>query len=553
MPKNETIALFTKTIAAGLRKRSLTTCSRWAQSIRVMGGKSFPGPWSFRNFPWLREMHDCNAEMWVGQKSAQMGYTETVLNRTFFKIDVDRTDCLYVLPAKTPDAGDFSAGRFDPALELSPYLATLFSDVKNIGHKRAGSTNLYIRGSRSKSGLKSVPVGLLVLDEVEEFTQENIPLAFERQSGQLEKQTIAISTPRVSGLGINLLFEQTTKEHFFFKCPHCNKYIELLFPDSIIITAESFDDPKISETHLICSQCKGKLEHQDKYQWLESGKWEASITNRDARGFYINQLYSSTVTPKAIAESYFKAQLNPADEQEFYNSKLGLTHTVAGARLTLEDINNCVKDYKKNCQVGTGGIITLGIDQGRWIHYEIDYWPIPSIVSGDPNSSYRPKVIDSGKLLHFEELDNLMRLWHINAAVIDAQPERRKAGEFAARFPGFVYLCFYGKSGQGKILHFGKDINEPTVTAERTYWLDTALGRFRSKRISLPVDIGMEYKNHMTAPMRVYEKDENGNAVGRYVKAESDQDHLAHCRTYAEIALQIAIDHSTSIAIKSPR
>ncbi len=35
----------------------------------------------------------------VGKKSAQMGYTETVLNLTFFKIDIERIDCLYVLPA----------------------------------------------------------------------------------------------------------------------------------------------------------------------------------------------------------------------------------------------------------------------------------------------------------------------------------------------------------------------------------------------------------------------------------------------------------------------
>jgi phage terminase large subunit GpA-like protein len=131
-------------------------------------------------------MHDSEAELNVGQKSAQMGYTETVLNITFYNIDVRNIDCLYVLPAKTPDASDFSAARFDPALELSPHLSKIFSEVKNVGHKRAGTTNLYIRGSRSRAGLKSVPVGFIVLDELDEMTQENVRwLLKERRSGQL--------------------------------------------------------------------------------------------------------------------------------------------------------------------------------------------------------------------------------------------------------------------------------------------------------------------------------------------------------------------------------
>ena len=39
-----------------------------------------------------------NAELNVGMKAAQIGYTESVLNRTFFTLDVKRQDVLYVLP-----------------------------------------------------------------------------------------------------------------------------------------------------------------------------------------------------------------------------------------------------------------------------------------------------------------------------------------------------------------------------------------------------------------------------------------------------------------------
>ena len=180
--------LLAERIASGLRRATIKECSQWATSYRMMG-EPFPGRWSFKHHPWLEQMHDDDSEIIVGQKAAQMGFTELGLNKTFFAIDVKGQSVLYVLPANTPDAGDFSTSRFDPALELSTHLQHLFSNVKNIGHKRAGNSSLFIRGSRSRSQLKSIPTARIILDEVDEMNQANVPLAFERSSGQTSKQT----------------------------------------------------------------------------------------------------------------------------------------------------------------------------------------------------------------------------------------------------------------------------------------------------------------------------------------------------------------------------
>ncbi len=170
--------------------------------------------WVPDEFPWTLGMHDSQAARNVGMKGAQLGFTETVLDITLYNIDINALDCLYVLPTKTPDASEFSAARFDPALELSPHLAKLFSNVKNVGHKRAGAANLYIRGSNSRSSLKSIPVGFIVFDEVNEMNQENIPLAEERTSGQANPVIWKISTPTVPGKGISLVFDGSPQEHF---------------------------------------------------------------------------------------------------------------------------------------------------------------------------------------------------------------------------------------------------------------------------------------------------------------------------------------------------
>lgn len=534
------VELLRDSVAAGLKRRSLTTCSRWACACRVMG-RPFPGPWTFKYHPWLREMHDSTAEFNVGRKAAQLGFTEWALNTAFYNIDIKHVDTLYVLPNKTPDASDFSAARFNPALEMSPHLENLFSDVQNVGHKRAGRANLYIRGSQSRSGLKSVPTGLIVLDEVDEMNQDHIPLAMERAAGQVEKQVLAISTPTIPKYGIDRLYQDTTQEHFFFKCPRCSRLTELIFPQCLEITGEHLDDEDLKNTHLKCKECNGTLDHRTKFEWLADGKFVPEYSNRSARGFHVNQLYSSTVSPLDFALAYLRAERDPSEEQELYNSKLGLPHIVKGAGVTDADIDQCLRDHRQESSYQHGRLTTMGIDVGKWLHFEICQWSVHDAVSTtDLNVMAQPKLVKAGKVEHFEQLDELMVKFGVHHGIIDANPERRKAFEFASRFFGRIHLCFYGQSIQGKQIHISKE-EELTVNVDRTSWMDLALGRFKTNTIALPCDIGREYRSHIKAPVRRYEKDKNGNAIGRYIKG-SEEDHHAHSRVYCEIALVFALE-----------
>lgn len=544
---------FYEAIAEGLKSKSLSKCSKWAENKRVMGFP-FPGQWTFKYHPWLKDMHNSERRVNVGQKAAQVGFTETVLNIALFHIDVRRKDVLYVLPAKTPDAKDFSIGRFDAALEGSPSLSKIFSDVKNIGHKRAGKANLYIRGSRSKAGLKSVPAGVLILDEVEEMTQENIPLAMERVSGYPDHMIWMVSTPRSDNRGINSYFLSSTQNHFFFKCPHCCKLTELVFPDCLVITAQELEDPNVDKSHLICKECKSVLDHKTKSEWLADGQWVSKHPNRDDVGWYVNQLYSSAVKPATIAKAYLRAQLSKEDEQEFYNSKLGIPHIVEGSRLTDTDLNQCRGTHKRGNVINNGRIITMGIDVGTFLHYEIDEWILAPTHANvyDLNMLSTPIVVDHGKVRTFDELDMLMMKYYVRFAVIDAQPERRKAYEFAQKFWGIVRLCFYARGIVGKQIHLSNPSeNEPSISVDRTSWLDLSLGRFHGtkKRIILPLDFDNEYREHLKAPIRLYERDKDGNPIGRY-DSGSDPDHYAHARNYSEIALNLAISLAQSQDIR---
>lgn len=531
-------------ISTGLSRNSITCASKWAEMYRVMGGSSFSGPWKFDFHPWLKDMHDSKSPFNVGQKSAQMGFTETLLNIVFYRIDVLRTDCLYLLPATQPDARDFSASRFDPALELSPHLSKIFSDVKNLGHKRAGTTNLYVRGSRSRSGLKSIPVGFIAFDEVDEMDQDAIPLAMERASGQLEKLVWMISTPTLENEGINKHYKDTTQEHFFFKCPSCSKFMEFRFPDNIKITGESLVDPDIERSYYFCTECKYEFPNgKPKTIIMNGGEWKPTGPKVEARGFHINQMYSCTIKPAEIAKSYFKAQSDPADEQELYNSKLGVVHMVDGARVDDTMLSECIIGDRKAPIYQGQDIVTMGVDVGKWLNIEIDRWKIlPGASQIDVNSHAIPTVLWQGKIADFDGLDDLMRKYRIKFAVIDGNPERRKAFEFVNKYYNFAKMCFYPNGVSGRVIQPTPEIHQ-AVNVDRTAWMDIALGRFKKgkeKGIRLPIDTDYEYKEQIKAPIRIYEKDSNGNPLGKYVSG-SRADHYAHARVYAEVALPLSL------------
>lgn len=511
-------------------------------------GPPYPGPWNFKHHPWLRQPHDDETETIVVQKAAQMGFTEWALNKAFYHLDIRNHNVMYILPATTPDASDFSSSRFDPALELSPHLSSLFVDVKNVGHKRSGSANLFIRGSRSESQLRSIPASLLIFDEVDVMVLKNIALAFERVSGQLEKQKLLLSTPTIDNYGINDYFRNSSQDHYLFKCPSCNKHTELTFPECLVITAEDDMDPGIRNTYLKCRECGAKLEHQAKQEWLANGEWVPTYTNRLDKGYHISQLYSTTVRPYELAISYIRSQRNPSDEQEFFNSKLGVPHIVSGAKVTDAMLSSCTGSHKKCEAAAPGNLVTMGVDVGGWLHYEIDQWHVGK-VGADIHTSTVAKVLKEGKVRNFEELDELMRAFKINFCVIDANPERRKAIEFAQRFYGRVRLCFYGNAVNGKEIHL-HDESQHTLTVDRTAWLDLALGRFKLNTIVLPIDTSIEYKDHIKSPVRIYKKDATGNPVGVYVTG-SIEDHFAHARNYSEMALELAASNGGHQAVEA--
>ncbi len=541
---SELLTELRQSIAEGLKSRTLGKCSRWATHRRIMGG-DFAGPYGYKYHPWVKEIHDSQADFNTAMKAAQMGITEVAINIAFYKIDVCKKDVLYVLPTEK-NAGDFAKGRFNVALLYSPYLKQIFTDTNTIALKQAGGITLYIRGSRGDSNLKGIPVSTLILDELDEMDQKQIWLALERLSGQLEKSVWAISTPTVPKYGIHKLFLQGSQEHYIFKCPHCSRQTELLWPDCVEVVGDTITDPRIKESFIKCKECQHKLEHGDKPNWLAQGIWEPTAdTDGSHRSWYINQLYSYTVTPKDIALAHFRGLGDEAAQCEFHNSKIGLPFIPDGGQVTEVELDTSIANYSKKDKgarptVGGGRIITLGVDQGKLNHaVVVEYFF--NDYGYDINAISFAKVLWEGKVPgdDFEELDRLMREWQIMGCVIDADPQINDARRFARRFHGYVHLCRYRRGQTGKEISITEEEDgAPIATCDRTNWLDATLGRFHSDRIQLPMDVSFEFRDNVKNLVRTYEKDENNNPKATYITTGAD--HFAHALNYAEIALPLA-------------
>jgi hypothetical protein len=483
-------------------------------------------------------------------KAAQMGVTEVAINLSFYIIDVKKDSAAYILPTAL-NASDFAKDRFNTALYHSPYLRSLFTDTNTVGLKQAGGVSLYIRGSRGDNNLKSFPCSTLLLDEVEEFDQKQVSLALERLSGRKEKFVWALSTPKVPNRGIHQMYLQGTQEHFHFKCPHCSRRTELIYPECLVICGESVSDKDCERSYLKCRECGHKLEQEAKPEFLhiDNCEWVPTVPDaHDHRSFYINQLYSYTISPKELAQAFFRGQIDEAAEVEFHNSKLGLPYVPKDGQVNTIHIQDAKERdcYSKASpesipKHGENRLVCMGIDQGKINHVVIVEYLISDHGHNDINADTTAKVLWEGTFpgQEFELLDPLMSEWQVLNCVIDADPQINDARRFARRFPGFVYLCRYRRGVTGKEQQVSEeDTGAPIVTVDRTNWLSATLGRFFSGRILLPRDLSYEFERHMQNLARTYERDELNNPRAVYVN--NGPDHFAHALNYAEIALPLA-------------
>jgi hypothetical protein len=511
---------------------SLRTSERlidWTAAHRVIAGREF----DFTDHEYLKGLYLEEGPHVVIRKAAQMGASEYAISRAIHFAACKGGSVIYFFPSDH-DVAEFSQDRFGPAIEQSEYLAALVRNTDTVGLKHIGEGSIHFRGTRSPTRMKSVPADFLVFDELDEMKPASIELARKRLGHSQWGWELALSTPSLPGYGIDAAFVETDQRFWLLKCAHCNSWwcLEDLFLEHHGSPADPrseicFVKGPAGAENLVCMKCGKPLDPA-------LGAWVAKY-ERPAHGYQLSKFASVIISererkagastkPAALLADWRRTQF-PA---EFYKSELGLPYLAADGGLREEDLLALVGAY---AQTNSGKGCVMGVDQGSGLH----------IVVKEPHESGRVFTVrvhhEPAADATFTHLDYFMDAFDVRACVVDAQPGQHAARDFANRYPGRVYLAYYGTTQKG-LADWGYDKEHtPTVTIGRTEAFDAWRDTYQKDTHRLPrvEDELTEYVKEMTNILRtVIEDPQTGGKRAIWIKRGPD--HFAHADSYAEIA-----------------
>lgn len=439
-------------------------------------------------------------------KGSQLGFSEAAINITIWHLLQSRS-VLYLLPTDS-DVTDFSASRFNPAISNIDSLASVCI-VDNVRHKVVGGASLFLRGTRSKSKLKSVPVAVLIKDEFDEMAPEMIELARERLAGSAYNQEFDFSTPTLADVGIFKEFRTCDQYYWAIPCLHCNSRQILTLEENVNICGNFY----------FCSKCKHEITQDEKIAMIPLGEYVRKNKGNGYPGYHVSQIYSPTVTPKKMCEKIREAEGDETKKQVLYNSKLGLPYESKGSRLTGELFDSRIgqfniSQYQK--------MIGVDVSQSN-LHYCVE-----------AISTQYGLVVERAFRATWEDLLNFAEKKVYATIVIDANPERYKSRELVfAAMRGFMALY----SIQSKDIAIKTDEEKRIVNLHRTALLDELFALFTNNRILIKPNVELQtLKEHCCNTVRCY-RELRGQHEAYYV--ETGPDHYLHALAYALVASKV--------------
>lgn len=305
--------------------------SEFADRYRVLSSETSaePGPWRTDRFKAQREIMDAFTNPWyekvVVVASSQIGKTEMVNNLMMYHIVHDPGPILFVHYSLAM-AQRWSKVRFDPLLRDNKILHNLIADTatKNkdntILEKRFPGGFLFSVGANSPGNLASLPIRILLLDEVDRYpdsagTEGNpVKLAEERTKTFSNSKTILSSSPGNKETSkIWTEWEETDQKKWHVPCPHCGEYQEMVW-DQV-----RWEEGKPETAYYECISCNEPVEEEKRYPMIQAGKWVAEnpeVKNRP--GFHLSELYSPFSPLSSLVKKFIEARKKQKEGDSTY-------------------------------------------------------------------------------------------------------------------------------------------------------------------------------------------------------------------------------------------
>lgn len=549
-----------------LRPPEDISVSEWAEKYRVLDTSSaIPGPWKNSKTPYLVEIMDTfldsDIEEIIFVKPTQVGGTEAMLNMLAYIAAQDPAPTLAVYPSD--ELGErVVKKRIRPMIYASPPLRQRFrASESSTSELFFEGMSITVTGSGSPSQLASFAIRNLFLDEVDKYPgatkkeSDPISLARERTKTFRNNRKIYItSTPTLkTGHIWKALEGADIVKHYFVPCPHCGKYIELIwkqvkFPDD---EGMSYAD-RAEFAAYVCQECEAVITDRDKPEMLKHGEWrivEQRTQFPRKVAFWLNTLYSPFVRFSEMAKEFLTSKDDPDAFQNFTNSWLAEpwedTKLKTSADLVLER-QTALAEYTVPAWAK---VLTAGVDvQETCVYWTIRAW----------GNYLTSQNIAHGQAGSFAEVERIMNLQYIREgtgdplvvalALIDSGDNTDLVYDFCAS--NSEWATPSKGSSHPMDTHFrlskvnrtdSKAYGMPLAIIDTGKYKDMIAGRMRKENGtgSWMVYAGCDrtYAEQVTAEHKVNVKTAGGRTVQTWVlKTTHGDNHFLDCEVYAMCA-----------------
>lgn len=284
------------------------------------------GPFSLSGREYTREILDSWADPAITDAvpifGSQAGKSTIVMGGSAWTVINNPSRFLWVMPTRDL-CRDFSRNRWMTLVRASG----VFDDIIPSGARRhefstlqqsIGSALVGFAWSNSPTALSSNPCDVVILDEVDKFGEgtkeaDSVNLADQRTKNTANPKRIKTTTPTLTdGLGWRE-FLKTDQRRRFLPCPHCQKFVVLIWSKHFTVFANTPEDAQVRwdpeakrkdgtwdldrverSARFECPHCGGHIQDAHKTKMDRAGEWRPTATAaRGYRGWHLPSLYAS--------------------------------------------------------------------------------------------------------------------------------------------------------------------------------------------------------------------------------------------------------------------
>lgn len=565
------------------------TISEWADKYRILpkASSSESGPWRTSRFPYMKEIMDelspqsATKEVCV-MGGSQISKTESAcLNTLLYYISYHPCPILYV--QKTIQTVErFSSQRLGPSIEATPSVAEKIGEVKT---RDAANTKLLktfpggiliLGGSNSAASLRSMPMQILLLDEIDSFEMDvdnegdPVKLAVKRTTNFPRRKIAFVSTPGTRETSrIEPLFEAGDQRYYQVPCPECDYFQRIIFSR---IKFERDDKGELLWVKMVCEGCGSLIDESQKTEMLAKGKWVANFPGRKRASFHISALYSplgfyswwDAVTDLLEA----KRERSREKLKVWTNTVVAETWSEKGRSFESSAFEKRKEEYFSEVPEGVL-ILTAGVDvQGDRVEVEVVGWGKHNECWSIDYARFLGNVIHDDVWIQLDQY--LQRTWqhasgqmlNIACTAVDSGHEAQRVYKFCQKLELRRTYAVKGQSGWGKGL-----LNRPKSRNQHGVWLFNVYVDEMKSKIYGQLEVETPGPNYCHFPRKecyddnyfemltaekLLEKVSHGKKTLAWELRAGRRNEALDCRGYATAALNILNPNFDAMALNGP-